>query len=176
MANFKNTKIVTLGQSRSSVPTRLYVWQWHLNIFRTTELFPCVMVHSKVRDIVWRFQTYPWEAIIGFCLNFSWTHIPDTPDDTGAWENEFYLLVILGAKTFHFPLFKVKLSPSSIKKRPFVTAFWDFVSKSKFHLTISYMTPFILQLSNPNLFALYPNLHYPLNHFSCPDQPTLVNA
>lgn len=53
MGSFKNIKTVPLGQTRSLVSTRLYVWQWHQNILCTTELFAYVMMLSKVSGIVW---------------------------------------------------------------------------------------------------------------------------
>lgn len=53
MAIFKTIRTVLLGQTRSLVSTRLYVWQWHQNLFCTTELFACVMMLSMVSGIVW---------------------------------------------------------------------------------------------------------------------------
>lgn len=45
------------------------------------------------------------ETILGICPNHSRIHSSSPPDCTGAWGNEVSILVILVAKTFHFPLF-----------------------------------------------------------------------
>lgn len=86
------------------------------SIFCRMESFLYEMMHSNERNVIWLFLTHPWEAIIGLCLEHSWTHSPGISDLTVTWNNELKMLVILWAKTFHFPLLELKLPPSSLKR------------------------------------------------------------
>lgn len=146
MANFKNIKIVTLGQTKSLVSIRLYGIKWQTMASKptcTTELFAHVMMDSEAGV-----SSACWEAINGLCLNHPWTHTLAFQTAQALGSNELDMPATRWAKPFHFPLFELKLPPSSLKRCPLVPASWDLVRKSTFHLSIPYTSPFILPLSS----------------------------
>lgn len=146
MANFKNIKTVTLGQTKSLVSIRLYGIQWQTMASKptcTTELCARVMMDSEAGVL-----SGCWEAINGLCLKHPWTHALALQTAQALGSNELDMPATRWAKPFHFPLFELKLPPSSLKRCPFVPASWDLVRKSTFHLSIPYTSPLILPLSS----------------------------
>lgn len=118
------------------------------------------------------------EAILGICPNHSRIHSSSPPDCTGAWDNEVSMLVILVAKTFHFPLFELNylLLASRGALQASRGALWNLVSKSTCYQPIPYTSPFIQHSQVPIFLLFIRNLDHLLDHLSCPDRPILVKV
>lgn len=120
------------------------------------------MTDGRIREGVWVSLYYPGVSAIRLRPSHSRTHILEHYKHTQ--EDESYLLVIIWTHTSFFLLFKLKRLPSAVERCPFITAFWDLGSKCEFPRTVLYTSLFILQLSNPNIFAVYLNPRHPLSH------------
>lgn len=112
------------------------------------------------------------EAILGICPHHSRIHSSSPPDRTGAWDNEVSILVILVAKTFHFPLFDLNYlllaSRGALSFQP--CGIWWASPPA----TCLFPTSYNSQV--PIFLFCIRNLYHLLDHLRCPDRPILVKV